>query len=232
LFLNKLLHRDLLLRFRYRRRTLLIRLLPLDHLLPLSLGVRLLRPLRLTRKLRLSPWTSIAELATAGTIAGATEPLWQVLRRDLVQQLLLVSAAEDMDLVDGDGVQEALDDAEDGAEAPGRVDQVQLAEALGVVVLGHGGGLADVRVDGGHLGDADALEVHDGAARLEELAGLARAGRQAWVGYLLVLDGEVLQHALSGRDLVHGGQVDVAHLLDIDWAAILWGRQLRTKAQG
>ena len=91
------------------------------------------------------------------------------------------------------------------------------------MVLADAGGLLDVAVDGGRFAEADAFQVHDAAAGLEQFAGLARAGGQAWVGEFLVLDHEVLKHALGRRDLVHGVQVDVAELLDVDGAAVLEG---------
>lgn len=174
------------------------------------------------RPLSLLPGTHIGQLTAALALASTAELLGEVLGGDLGKELLLVAGAEDVDLVNGDRVEEALDDGEDAAEAPGGVDDVQLAETLGVVVLRDLGGLADVAVDGGDAGDADALQVHDGAAGLEELAGLAGAGGQTGVGHLLVLGDEVLQHALGGGDLVHGIEVDLAQLLDVDGTAILW----------
>lgn len=135
-----------------------------------------------------------------------------------------------MDLLDGDWVKVALDDAEDGAEAPWCVDDVQLAQTLWVVVLRDGGGHLDVAVDGWRLGDADALEVHDCAEGLDQVAGLARAGWETWVAGLFVLDGEVLEHALLAGDLVHGWEIDVAELLDVDWAAILVCRLVSDEA--
>lgn len=184
-------------------------------------AVSLLLPLCGLGVLRVGPWADVAEHAAAGALAGAAEGLGQGLGGDVLQQLLLVAAAEDVDLLHGDGVDPALDGAPDGGEAPGGVDDEQLAETLRVVVLRHVGGRLEVPVDRGGLAEADALEVHDGAAGLEEVAGLAGACRQAGVGDALVLDGQVGQHALRGGDLVHGGNVDLAKLLDVDWAAIL-----------
>ena len=60
------------------------------------------------------PGAAIAKLAAALTLAGAAEDLGQVLCGDVVQQVLVVVGAQEVDLVDGDGVQPALDDAEDG----------------------------------------------------------------------------------------------------------------------
>lgn len=167
------------------------------------------------------PRASIAVLAAALAGAGAAKLLGDVLGGDVLQQLALVAAAEDVDLLDGDGVQPALDNAPHGREAPGSVDEEQLAQTLGVVVLGDDRGLADVRVHLGNLGQGDALEVHDGAARLEEVAGLAGAGGQTGVSHALVFDGKVGKHAVGGRDLVHGVQVNAAEGLDVNGAAIL-----------
>lgn len=58
------------------------------------------------------------------------------------------------------------------------------------------------------------------------MAGLARAGGKTRVSDLLVLDNEVLQHALLGSDLVHGVEVDLAKLLDVEGATILCRCQL------
>lgn len=167
------------------------------------------------------PWASIAVLAATLAGAGAAKLLGDVLGGDVLQQLALVAAAEDVDLLDGDGVQPALDNAPHGREAPGSVDEEQLAQTLGVVVLGDDRGLADVRVHLGNLGQGDALEVHDGAARLEEVAGLAGAGGQTGVSHTLVFDGKIGEHAVGGRDLVHGIQVNAAEGLDVNGAAIL-----------
>jgi hypothetical protein len=206
------------------RHSLALALRIINHRRPLLLLLTaLLRPLRRPIELRLAPWPGIAEPASALTIARSAELLRQVLSRDLGQKLALVSATEDMDLLHSDGVEEGLNHAEDGAETPRGVDEVEAAKALGVVVLGHSGGLLDVSVDGGDLGEADALEVHDCAAGFEEVAGLARAGGEAGVGYFFVLDGEVLEHALLGGDFVHGCEVALAELLDVDGAAILGG---------
>ncbi len=141
-------------------------------------------------------------------------------------------AAEDVNLLHGDGIKEALHDAEDGGEAPGRVDEVELAEAFRVVVLRDGGGLLDVAVHGADAAEADAFQVHDGAAGLEQGAGFAGAGGQARVGDLFVFDDEVLQHAFGRRDLVHGVEVDFAELFDIDWSAVLVGRSVRGEGRG
>ena len=184
-------------------------------------SIALLRPRGLLDPLRVLPWAGIAQLAATRAVTRTTEGLWQVLGRDLCEQLFLVSGAQDVDLGASDGVEELLDNAEDAGEAPGCVDNVHLAEALGVVVLRDGGDGLQVAVDGGCLGDTDALQVEDGARSLEEVAGLARAGGQTGVGHLFVLADEVLNHALLAGDLAEGSQVDVAELLDVYGATIL-----------
>lgn len=126
-----------------------------------------------------------------------------------------------MNLLHRHRIKPRLHDPPDGAEAPRSVDQIQTTEAFGVVVLAQDAGLLDIVEHLGRLGDADALEIHDGAARLEEDARLAGAGREAGVGDALVLDREVGQHALGRGDLVHGCEINVAELLDVDGPAIL-----------
>jgi len=185
------------------------------------LDVVVLLPRSRLGELRVLPWTSVGELAAALALARTTKVLWQVLSRYLREQLLLVRAAEDVDLGDGDGVKELLDDAEDAAEAPWCVDEVQLAETLWVVVLRNTGRLSDIAVDGRDVGQTDALKVHDCAASLEEVARFARAGGQTWVRDLLVLNDEVLEHALFRGDLVHGVQINLAKLLDVERTSIL-----------
>ena len=185
-------------------------------------SITLLCPLGLLDPLRVLPWASIAQRAASRAVARATESLGQVLGRDLCEQLCLVSGAQDVDLGAGNGVEELLDNAEDTGEAPGRVDDVHLSETLGVVVLGDGGDSLQVAIDGCCLGDTDALQVQDGAGCLEEVAGLARAGGQTGVGHLLVLADEVLYHALLAGNLAEGSEVDLAELLNVYGAAILW----------
>lgn len=186
-----------------------------------SSGLGLLGPRGLASPLGVLPGALVGELTATLTRAGTAELDGQVLLGDLGEQLLLVTTAKDVDLLNSDGVEETLNDAENAAETPGGVDQVQLAETLGVVVLGDLGGLANVSVDGGNAGNTDTLQVHNSAAGLEQLASLARAGGETGVRQLLVLGDEVLQHALGAGDLVHGVQVDLAQLLDVKGTAIL-----------
>lgn len=183
-------------------------------------------PLGRLGPLGLLPGTHIAELTASSALAGTAEFNGEVFGRDLLQQFLPVAGPKDVDLLHGDGVEESLDDVEHAAETPGGIDQVQLAQALGVVVLRDGGSLTHVSVHGGDACDADAFQIHDAAAGLEQLAGLTRASGQPGVRELLILAHEVLQHALGGCDLVHGVEIDLAQLLNVDRASILSGKSI------
>lgn len=187
-----------------------------------DVGILLLLPPSGTSPLRVVPRTSIAVLTASFAHTLATELLGEVLSGDLLEELTLVSRTENVDLGDGDGIEPALDNTPNGGETPRGVDHVQLAETLGVVVLGDDRGLSDVRVNLGNLGDGNALEIHDGAACLEEVAGLAGAGRKTGIGDALVLDSEVQEHAISAGDLVHGGQINTTKGLDVDGSSILY----------
>jgi hypothetical protein len=181
----------------------------------------LLCPLGLLGPLLIPPRPSVAELAGTLTHALTAKLLGQILGGYLREQLLLVPASEDVDLGARDRVEELLDDAEDAREAPGRVDDVHLAEALGVVVLRDCRDCLEVAVYGGGFRDTDALQIEDAARCLEEVARLAGAGGKTRVRHLLVLADQVLDHAFLRRDLVERGEVDLAELLDVDWAAVL-----------
>lgn len=109
-----------------------------------------------------------------------------------------------MNLLHRNGIQPSLNEAKHSRESPRRVDDVQLAKTLWVVVLGDARGALDVAVSLGGLGKANAFEIEDGAAGLNQVAGLAGAGWEARVGELLVFDGEVLEHAVFGGECVHG----------------------------
>lgn len=179
------------------------------------------RPLGGLGPLGLLPRTHVTQFTASLALAGAAEFLGEILLGDLCQEVLLVARAQNVDLVNGDGVQEALDDIEDAAKAPGGVDEVQLAQSLRVVVLRDARSLLQVSVHGGDAGDPDALQVHDGAAGLHQTVGLSRAGGQTRVRQLLVFTHQVLQHAFASGDLVHGVEIDLAQFLDVDGSAIL-----------
>lgn len=168
------------------------------------------------------PGALVAQFTAAFALAGTTNVLGKVLSGDLCQQFLLVVGTKYMDLFDSHGVQEALDGVESAAETPRGVDQVELAQTLGVVVLRDARGLTNIPIHRRDTCDTDALQVHDGAAGLEQLACLPRAGGQSGVSKLLVLSDEVLQHALGGGDFVHGVKIDLAQFLDVDRSSILF----------
>ena len=153
----------------------------------------------------------------------ATILLRQVLLRDLRIKLLVVAATKNVDLGHSDWVQELLDDAENARETPRRIDDVQATETLRVVVLTDARRLLQVPVDTGRLHEPHALQVHDCATSLEQVSGLARAGGQTRIGHLLVLDHEVLQHAVVAGDLAHGFEVDVAERFDVKRSSVLVG---------
>lgn len=174
---------------------------------------------------RVVPWAGIRVLATTFAFANTTKLDRDTLRVDVLHEFALVTAAKNVNLLDGDGIEPALDDAPDGREAPGGIDEEKLAQALGVVVLGDDGSLTNVGVDGWDLGQSYALEVHDGAASLQKMTGLAGTGGQTGIGDALVLDGKVGKHALGGGDFVHGSQINATKGLDVDGTAILKGRE-------
>ncbi len=184
-------------------------------------GIRWLRPLRRSRPLRILPRSHVTKLTSALTRARPTELFRKVLRRHLAQQISLIATSQNVNFLHRHRIEEALDHTEHRREAPRRVDQVQLAQTLGVVVLRDGRGLLDVAVDGTDFADAHALEVHDRAAGFEQGAGFARAAGEAGVGDFFVFHDQVLQHAFGRRDFVHGGQIDLAELFDVDGSSVL-----------
>lgn len=126
-----------------------------------------------------------------------------------------------MNLLHRHRIQKSLYHAKHGRKPPRRVDEIEFSETLRVVVLRDGRGLFDVAVDGTHAADTNTFEVHDGAAGFEQAAGFAGTGGEAGVGDFFVFNHQVLEHAFCSRDFVHGCQVDLAELFDVDWAAVL-----------
>jgi hypothetical protein len=126
-----------------------------------------------------------------------------------------------MNFVDRHGVKEPLHHRKHSRKSPRRIDDVKLAETLRIVVLRNTRGGLDVRVHTAGFRQTDTLHVHDCAACFEEMARLAAASGKTWIRYLLVLAYQVGEHAVGGRNLVHGGEVDVAEGLNVYWSAIL-----------
>lgn len=126
-----------------------------------------------------------------------------------------------MNLRDGDWIKEAFDEIEYAAETPGCVDDVQPSQPLGIVVLRDGGCLLDISVDRRHAADADPLHIHDSAAGFQQLAGFPGAGGETGVGDFFVFNNEILQHAVGGRDFVHGVEIDFAVVFYINRSTIL-----------
>src|SRR2546423_8901541 len=92
------------------------------------------------------------------------------------------------------------------------------------MVLRDGRRLSQVSVHGADLRDSDSFQIHDCAAGFEQLASLAGARGETWIGDFLILDNEVLKHTLSGGDLVQGIEIDFAKFFDVDRAAVLRNR--------
>jgi hypothetical protein len=113
-----------------------------------------------------------------------------------------------VNLLNRDGVDPPFDNRPYSGKAPGRIDEIEAPETLGVVVLREGGRLFDVGVNLGHFAQVHPLEVHYSTASLEQVAGLATAGWQARVGKPLILNREVGEHAIRRGNLVHSIQID------------------------
>lgn len=169
------------------------------------------------------PGTGVGEGASTRAVALPAERLGEVFGGDLLEEFVLVLVTEDLDFFDGDGVEPALDDGPYGGEDVRSVDDVELAHGLWVVVLADVGGLLYV---GGYLpegGDADVLEVHDGARGFDELAAVGGADGETLALELFVLDDEFLDLAFWGGDLVERPEVEFAELLDVDGATVVVG---------
>lgn len=144
------------------------------------------------------PRACVGEGATALAVTLSTEACGQILGGDLLKKLVLVLVTKNLDLFDSDGVEPALDDGPDGGEDVRRVDNVELAHGLGIVVLTDVGGLLNVGRDLPELRDTDVLEIHDGARSLDELALVSRADGETLSLELFVLDNKLLDLAFWG----------------------------------
>lgn len=162
------------------------------------------------------PRPCVGKRASTLTVALASKAGGQVFGRDLLEELVLVLVTENLDLVDGDGVEPALDDGPDSGEDVGRVDDVELAHRLRVVVLTDVGGLLNVSGDLPELRDTDVLKVHDGAGSLDELLLVSGADGKTFSLELFVLDDELLDLTFWSGDLVKSLEIELAELLNVD----------------
>ena len=167
------------------------------------------------------PRTLIAQRAAALTGTSSAKEPWQVLFWYLSEQLGLITTTQDVDLLNSNRVKKAFHHAEDGGEAPRRIYQVELPQPLWIVVLGDCRSLSDIAVYRAYFRNANAFKIHDGATSFEQLSRFTRTSRQARISKLLIFDDKVLQHSFSCGDLVHGGKVNLAQLLNVDWSPLL-----------
>lgn len=125
------------------------------------------------------PGTCIAHAAPARALALAcpAKLLGQVLRGDLCEELVLVRAAQDIDLVDGNLVEKVLDHGIHSVERPWRVDDVKLAHDFWIAVLSDLRRRHDVVLHAVEVGQRDVLQVQD---RAEGLHGVAHRLRRRW----------------------------------------------------
>jgi hypothetical protein len=167
------------------------------------------------------PRAGVAHAAPTRARALAAELLWQVFRGDLREELVFVAAADDVDLLHGDGVEPPLDERPNGTETPRRVDDVELAHALGVPVLPDRARGVDVILDLVERAERHVVQVQDGARRPDGVA--HRRGRrgQAVREEPLVLVNELLEHAVLRRDAVERLDVELAQLLDVHRPPVL-----------
>ena len=196
-----------------------IRFCTIDSLPPLRrCSSRLLRFLRF---LLVLPGTRIAQAAPAGALARPAKVLGEVLCGDLREELFLVRAADDLDLAYGDFVEPGLDDGPDGAERPGRVDDVELAHDLRVAVLADRGRLEDVVLDAVKIGQRHALQVQDRAERLDGVPDRAPGRGHALARGPLVLADQPVQQPLLRRDRVQRLDVQLSELLNVNRSSVL-----------
>lgn len=149
----------------------------LNRLNLLNRLVLLNRPTLLDRLV--PPGTCIAHAAPARALALASPAkfLGQVLRGDLCEELVLVRAAQDIDLVDGNLVEKVLDHGIHSVERPWRVDDVKLAHDLWIAVLSDLRRRHDVVLHAVEVGQRDVLQVQD---RAEGLHGVTHRLRRRW----------------------------------------------------
>ena len=171
------------------------------------------------------PRPHIAQRTTPDTLTCPSKLDRQVVGRDLREQLLLDrhTTAHNIDLGDRHLVQPGLDNRPHGRKRPGCINDVKLAHALWVAILPDTGRLKDVILDADKRGNADALEVHDGARGLDGVPNRLGARGQTLGEEFFVLKDEPAELAVLGRDQVECGDVDFAETLDVDGSTVLSG---------
>jgi hypothetical protein len=179
---------------------------------------------------RLIPRPRIAHRAPARALTRAPKLLRQILRRDLLQQRLLIPAPQDIDLLHRHLVQPRPDNRPHRAERPRRVDDIELAHRLRVPILPDGRRRGDVVLDAVEVAERDAAEVEDRAVRLDGVSERRGARGQARGLRLLVLVDEPLELALLRRDRVERFDVELAEALDVERAPVLGLRTQMSRA--
>lgn len=116
------------------------------------------------------PRPSIGQRTTASAITSSTKIFRQILYGNLLQKLIPIGPAKDIDLLDRHLIQPRLDDRPNSTERPRGIDDVELAHRFGISVLAYGSGLHDIILDAIKVAEGDASEVEDGAESLDWVA--------------------------------------------------------------
>ncbi len=165
--------------------------------------------------------------------ALASQEVWQVLWLYQIQQVLLVAATLDGDLLSGLLIEESLDDTPDAREEHGCVHDKGLPHDLRVVVTAHAGCQLDQAV---HLLGEDlhgaAVEVEDVQALLNALAGDGRARGEPQTHQQLVRGDVMLDQTLLCGQLEDLVNLEEAEALDVDGSALLIGLVVEVRVDG
>lgn len=151
------------------------------------------------------PRPSIAQRAPTRTLARTPKLRRQTLRRYLLQQRLphsLLIPADNLDLGNRHGVQPSLDDIPSPREHHRRVDDVELAHSLWIVVLPDVGGFCDVVGYVVERQETDVVQVQDRCAGFNGITDGFGACWESIVGELLVLFHEGLDLPVFVRNLL------------------------------
>lgn len=167
------------------------------------------------------PWAHAVSVR-AEQLAVAPQEVRQVVRLYDLEQVLLVAAALDGDLLTCLLVNEALDDGPDAREEHRRVHDEGLAHGFGVVVAPDLRGQLNERVD---LLREDlhrpVVQVQDAQTLLHAVAGDGRTGRESEAEQGLVALDVVFDKALLGGQLEDLVDLHQAQALDVDGPPLL-----------